>query len=513
MALPKEPRQKMINLMYLVLTALLALNVSAEIINAFKVVDNSLTSTNRVVNASTETIMASFKEKLADPSSTDKAKIWMPKAEQAVKISKAIYEDINAIKEKIKIGAGFDPSNPDAGFKEDNIDVATRIMDKEGEGEKLRKALEKYRTDIIALDPEVGAMLKDVITRTINTEIPNLSKKADLTNKTWTSVYFNMTPTVAALTMLSKFQNDIKTTENKIVNEFHNRVGQVVVRFDTYAPIVGANSTYLFPGQELQISAGIGAFSKNVKPIITIGGRNIPMGDDGVALFKTNVGNTSSSVPIKIQYKDQDGKDQVRDLKIDYTVGVPTGAFVSAEKVKVLYIGLDNELAISGGNVGDEKVTATISNGSLRKIGPGRYIASPSSPGTANVTVNADGKTAVFTFRVKSVPDPTPMVGSSTGGRIPANVFKAQMGIRADLKDFVFEGVKYDVVSYTFYATGAGFMESPGVKPGIRGFSFEPVQDILNRCRPGTTVVLDEIKAVGPDGTTRKLPTIAFNLY
>jgi gliding motility-associated protein GldM len=510
MALPKEPRQKMINLMYLVLTALLALNVSAEIINAFKVVDNSLTSTNRVVNASTQTIMASFKEKLTDPSSADKAKIWLPKAERAVEMSKAIYEQINSIKDKIKIAAGFDPQNPEGGFKEDNVDVATRIMDKEGEGKKLLEALSNYKRDILALDPEVGALFKNSLP--IDLEVPKLSNK-QMGNITWTSAYFNMTPTVAALTMLSKFQNDIKTTENKIVNEFHNRVGQVVVRFDTYAPIVGANSTYLFPGQELQISAGIGAFSKNVKPVIIIGGRNVPMDDDGVAIFKTNVGNTSGSVPIKIQYKDQDGKDQVRDLKIDYTVGVPTGAFVSAEKVKVLYIGLDNELAITGGNVGDEKVTASISNGSLRKVGPGRYIASPSSPGTANVTVNADGKTSVFTFRVKSVPDPTPMVGNSTGGRIPANVFKAQQGIRADLKDFVFEGVRYEVTGYTFYATGAGFQESPGVKPGIRGFSFDPVQDIINRCRPGTTVVLDEIKAVGPDGTTRKLPTIAFNLY
>jgi hypothetical protein len=105
------------------------------------------------------------------------------------------------------------------------------------------------------------------------------------------------------------------------------------------------------------------------------------------------------------------------------------------------------------------------------------------------------------------------MVGASTGGRMPANVFKAQQGIRADLKDFVFEGVTFSVVSYTFYATGAGFQESPGVRPGIGGNSFAPVQDLINRCRPGTTVVLDEIKAVGPGGNTRKLPTIAFNLY
>jgi len=508
MALPKEPRQKMINLMYLVLTALLALNVSAEIINAFKVVDNSLTSTNKVVNASTQTIMASFQEKLADPASMEKAKIWMPKAERAVQISKELNDYIDGLKQKIKIGAGFNPQNPDDGFKEDNIDVATRIMDKEGEGKKLYAALEKYKKEILSIDPEVGEIFKNSLS--IDLEIPKVSK---IGNVTWTSVYFNMTPTVAALTMLSKFQNDVKTTENKIVNEFHNRVGQVVVRFDTYAPIVGANSTYLFPGQELQISAGIGAFSKNVKPIITIGGRNIPMNDDGVALFKTNVGSTSGSVPIKIQYKDQDGKDQIRDLKIDYTVGIPTGAFVSAEKVKVLYIGLDNELAVTGGNVGDEKVSVSIKNGTLRKIAPGRYIAAPTSPGTANVTINADGKTSVYSFRVKSVPDPTPMVGKSTGGRIPANVFKAQESLRADLKDFVFEGVKFEVTGYTFFATGAGFQEPAGVRPGIRGNRFEPVQDLISRCRPGTTVVFDEITAVGPDGVTRKLPTMAFNLY
>jgi len=470
MALPKEPRQKMINLMYLVLTALLALNVSAEIINAFKVVDNSLTSTNKVVNASTQTIMASFQEKLADPASADKAKIWMPKAEKAVQMSKELNQYIDGLKDKIKQGAGFNPQKPDDGFKEDNVDVATRVMDKEGEGKKLYTALEKYKKEILAIDPEVGEMFKNSLP--IDLEIPKLSKNK-IGNTTWTSVYFNMTPTVAALTMLSKFQNDVKTTENKVVNEFHNRVGQVVVRFDTYAPIVGANSTYLF----------------------------------------TNVGSTSGSVPIKIQYKDQDGKDQVRDLKIDYTVGIPTGAFVSAEKVKVLYIGLDNELAVTGGNVGDEKVSVSVNNGSLRKIAPGRYIASPNATGTANITVNADGKSSVYSFRVKSIPDPTPMVGNSSGGRIASNVFKAQEGIRADLKDFVFEGVRFDVTSYTFYATGAGFQEAAGVRAGIRGNRFEAVQDLISRCRPGTTVVLDEIKAVGPDGTTRKLPTIAFNLY
>jgi gliding motility-associated protein GldM len=510
MALPKEPRQKMINLMYLVLTALLALNVSAEIINAFKVVDNSLTTTSRVVNASTETIMASFAEKKADPATREKAEIWMPKAEEAVRLTKEVSDFIEELKLKIKTEAGFDPADPNSGFKEDNIDVATRVMDKQGNGEKLRKKLEAYKNAILALDTAVGRQLANSLP--IDLSIPK-SNTTQMAKVTWTSAYFNMTPTVAALTMLSKFQNDVKTTENRVVNEFHNRVGQVVVRFDTYAPIVGANSTYLFPGQELQITAGIGAFSKNVLPQVTIGGRSVPLNEDGIAIYKTTVGNTGGSVPIKIRYQDQDGNWQERDTRVEYQVGTPTGAFVSAEKVKVLYIGLDNELAVTGGSVGDEKVQVSINNGTLRKIGPGKYIANPATTGTAIVTVNADGKTSQFTFRVKTVPDPTPMVGASNGGRMPANVFKAQQGVRADLKDFVFEGVNFTVTGYTLYVTGAGFNDAPGIRPDVKGNSFAPVEDLINRCRPGTTVVIDEIKAVGPGGNTRKLQPLVFNLY
>lgn len=509
MALPKEPRQKMINLMYLVLTALLALNVSAEIINAFKVVDSSLSKTNEVVGASTQTIMKSFEEKLTDPTTAEKARNWKPKADQAVALTRDVYDYIESLKMKIKVEAGYDPKDPNSTFKEDNIDIATRIMDKQGEGEKLKKKLEEYKTKMLAIDDSVGREFAKSIP--INLDIPKLSNNK-MGKVTWTTAYFHMTPTVAALTMLSKFQNDVKTTENRIVNEFHNKIGQVVVRFDTYEPIVGANSTYLFPGQELQITAGIGAFSKNALPQVTIGGRAVPLNDQGVAIYKTAVGAGGGSVPVVIRYKDQDGKDQVRETKIDYTVGTPTGAFVSAEKVKVMYIGLDNELAVTGGSVGDEKVSLSCNNGTPRKIGPGRYIINPSSPGSAVVTVNADGKTSQFTFRVKNVPDPTPMVGQSNGGRIPANVFKAQQGIRADLKDFVFEGVTFTVTGYTMVCVGAGF-ENAGVAPGVQGNSFGPVQNLLQKCRPGTTVVIDEIKAVGPGGNTRKLQAMAFNLY
>lgn len=509
MSLPKEPRQKMINLMYLVLTAMLALNVSAEIINAFKVVDNSLTTTNTVVDRSTGTIMESFKIKLQSPESKAKAEVWMPKAESAIQLTKTLYDYIEELKTKLKVGAGFNPSDPNSSFKEDNIDVATRIMDKQGEGEKLKVKLAEYKAAMLKLDPEVGKMFENNLP--INTEIPKL-KNTSLGKVTWASAYFHMTPTVAALTILSKFQNDVKTTENRFVNEFHNRVGQVVVRFDAFEPIVGASTTYLFPGQELEVTAGLGAFSKTKLPTVSIAGTPVTLNEKGLAVRKIKVGSTSGSVNVVVNYTDQDGNPQSKTTTINYTVGTATGAFVSAEKVKVLYIGLDNELAVSGGNVGDEKVSVSINNGSLSKIGPGRYIAKPNTPGKATITVNADGKPSSFEFRVKNVPDPVAMVGASKGGRIQSNVFKAQQGIRAELENFVFEGVTFSVTGYTFYATGNGFPD-PGVKPGIRGNTFAPVQDLIQRCKPGTTVVIDEIKAVGPDGRTRTLPTLAFNLY
>lgn len=509
MSLPKEPRQKMINLMYLVLTAMLALNVSAEIINAFKVVDNSLTTTNTVVDRSTGTIMESFKIKLQSPESKAKAEVWMPKAESAIQLTKTLYDYIEELKTKLKVGAGFNPSDPNSSFKEDNIDVATRIMDKQGEGEKLKGKLAEYKAAMLKLDPEVGKMFENNLP--INTEIPKL-KNTSLGKVTWASAYFHMTPTVAALTILSKFQNDVKTTENRFVNEFHNRVGQVVVRFDAFEPIVGASTTYLFPGQELEVTAGLGAFSKTKLPTVSIAGTPVTLNEKGLAVRKIKVGSTSGSVNVVVNYTDQDGNPQSKTTTINYTVGTATGAFVSAEKVKVLYIGLDNELAVSGGNVGDEKVSVSINNGSLSKIGPGRYIAKPNTPGKATITVNADGKPSSFEFRVKNVPDPVAMVGASKGGRIQSNVFKAQQGIRAELENFVFEGVTFSVTGYTFYATGNGFPD-PGVKPGIRGNTFAPVQDLIQRCKPGTTVVIDEIKAVGPDGRTRTLPTLAFNLY
>ncbi|HEY0730885.1 MAG TPA: gliding motility protein GldM, partial [Chitinophagaceae bacterium] len=197
MALPKEPRQKMINLMYLVLTALLALNVSAEILNAFKTVDSSLNKTNTTVSNSTATILKSFEDKLTDPTTAAKARIWHPKAQQAAELSKNMYDYIENLRNKILLAADFNPKEKgDSTYKEDNQDIATRIMVEQGEGKKLQQMLENYRKSLLVIDPIVAQELGNSLQ--VNTEMPVVQNKS---NKTWETAYFYMVPTVAAMTM------------------------------------------------------------------------------------------------------------------------------------------------------------------------------------------------------------------------------------------------------------------------------------------------------------------------
>ena len=154
MSLPKEPRQKMINIMYLVLTALLALNVSSEILNAFKTVRRSLESTNTTVNQSTGTIMASLEDKTKEEQTKERALVWFPKAQQVVSTSKELYDYIETLKNEIVTKAGGKPGDL-SGFKEDNLDIVTKMMVKEGKGEELLARLTKYKTDFLGIDSSI----------------------------------------------------------------------------------------------------------------------------------------------------------------------------------------------------------------------------------------------------------------------------------------------------------------------------------------------------------------------
>ncbi len=522
MSLPKEPRQKMINMMYLVLTALLALNVSSEILNAFKTVNNSLVTANGIIADKNNTVYTSFQKKMEDEKTAAKAAIWQPKALAAKKYADDAYAYLENMKLELKKQSDLKIENGEEHFREDNIDAPTRFFVEGPKGKELFEKLNSFKTNMLGIlrPKEFDITLQQEIRKdsiAFAKSLPldlNVPKTQNHGNNDWQSAYFRMTPTIAAITILSKFQNDIKNSEAQMVDYFIKKVGEVVLEYDQFQAIASQSSEYLMPGQELTITGGVGAFSKAATPTVTIDGAVVALNAEGVAQKKFTVeGPGSYTKRIKISFKKPDGTDGLEEKEIKYTVGSPTGASVSADAVKVLYIGLDNPLTISGGAKGAEATQASISGGSLKNLGGGKWVANVSTPGKATINVNVDGKSTPFEFRVKNVPNPIAMIGQNEGGRVAANVIKSQQGVRADLRDFVFEGVKFDIVGFTVYATGAGFTENPGISQNGGAYFNADSKKILEKLKPGSTLIIDEIRAVGPGGGTRKLQTLAFNLY
>lgn len=503
MALPREPRQKMINLMYLVLTAMLALSVSSEILNAFKTMDRSFLVANSTISQKTETLFASLQEKLNDPKTRELATNWMPKAEKARQLSEEMVNYIEDIKNKIKTESHLDPET--GKFKESDVNVPTSLMVDGKLGKELYDRLVAYKKDMLAIDPEIEKQFGNTLP--LDLAIPAVENRENRRN--WQSAYFRMTPSIAATTILTKFQNDIKNSEAQVVEFSHNKIGEVKVVYDEFQALATANAQYLLPGQEFSITAGVGAFSKNARPTVTIDGSVVPLNANGLAEYKTIAGSPGSySRKVNISFLKPDGSTSSLVKEIHYTVGAPTGLNISADAVKVLYVGLDNPISVAGtANANDLRVS--ISQGSISG-GGGKYIARVATPGTAKVTVS-DGKQSLsYDFRVRTVPTPTAMVGASKGGRMRVNDFKAQAGIRAELENFVFEGVKFTVSSYTITFTGAGYNEF--MHQSVSGNSFNPARSLIERAKPGSTITIDEIRAEGPGGS-RLLAPIAFNLY
>ena len=238
----------------------------------------------------------------------------------------------------------------------------------------------------------------------------------------------------------------------------------------------------------------------------------MPLNADGLAEYKSIAGSSGTYTRrVNISFVKPDGTTSTLTKNITYVVGDPTGLNISFDAVKVLYIGLDNPVSVGGGSGSSaDKLRVSIDNGFVTSQGKGKFIVRVNRPGDATMTIS-DGKSTIQEkVRVKSVPPPVAMVGASKGGRIRVSDFKAQSGVRAELENFIFEGVRFSVTGYTITFNGAGFPEF--MYKAVSGNSFAAARQLIERARPGTTITIDEIKASGPGGT-RTLAPIAFNLY
>jgi gliding motility-associated protein GldM len=315
--------------------------------------------------------------------------------------------------------------------------------------------------------------------------------------------------------MLSKFQNDVKNSENLAATFCVSQVGAVKLIMDKFEPLVGTSSTYLMPGEQMIVTAGLGAFNSNVKPVVTIDGRAISVNANGVAESTVSAGGTGAhSMNVSVSFVDPNtGEQKTISKKIDYTVGSPSGVAVSPDKMNVLYVGVDNPLTITAG-AGSEKVSAQFSGGTITKVSGNKYIAKPNqgASGDQSVTVLVEGKSAgKIMFRVKQLPNPTAYVGNLKPGAVPSASFKAMGGIIAKLEDSEFDA-PFEVVSYKVGALSADIPDyAPVDNKGARWAG--GAATLINKLRPGALVAITDIVVRDPAGRTRTLSnSLSYNL-
>lgn len=512
MSIPKEPRQLMINIMYLVLTAMLALNVSAEIFNAFRVVNKGLQTSNASLDKANQSLPEAIRK---FSTKEDKFKEYPALAEQTIKLSKEFNTFVDGIWTTLETESGG--RDPETGLLkgERNKDITTHLLVNEGKGEELKNKIIDYRK-------KFEDIVKRVDPKDVGTKV-NISMSVDdetwkgTDKKSWADYNFRQMPLGALEPMFSKFKNDAKSTEAAILNYLLGKVGATEsVVLDQFRVVSAPKKSYIIEGEpyeaEVFLSASASAAS-NTGISISINGANMPL-KDGVAMYKatgsgTGIKKYTATASVKNPVT---GKVTPYTSTFEYEVGRRSVA-VSADMMNVFYIGVDNPVTISAAGVSSNQMTVNGSGGglTLKSEGGSKYMARVTTPGDAKITVSAPGMQASsFPFRVKRIPDPKAKMGKKDGGRMGSGEMKAQGGLIAELENFDFNA-RCDIVG--FEMTYVAKRQDPVTATNNGGKFGDAVVRLTNSAKPGDTYYFDEVKAKCPgDGSARKINSMIFRI-
>ena len=375
---PVSPRQKMINLMYVVLMALLALNVSTEVLNGFSLVEDSLRRTTQSATMENLAVYDDFAVQMKK--NPQKVKQWYDKSQKVKAMSNKLYDLAEELKEAIVREAdGKDGDVRNIRNKED-LEAASQVMlaPGRGRGKELFDAINNYRNAMLGMVTDYKQ--KKLIASNLTTEIP---KDAMAMGKNWQEYMFEAMPTVAAVTLLSKLQNDVRYAEGAVLHTLVSNIDLKDIRVNALNAYVIPNAQTVVRGDKFSARIVMAAVDTTQVPQIFIGGKemNLPGG-----LYETIAGRTGDfTLQGYIQVENGNGELIKRDFTQKYSVVDPS-ATVSADLMNVLYAGYSNPLSISVPGVPVTKIQASMSGGTLQPVGPGKYIARPSTPGQ-NVTI------------------------------------------------------------------------------------------------------------------------------
>ncbi len=544
------PRQKMINMMYLVLTALLAMNVSKEVLLAFRSIETGIETSNKVVEDKITFLTQQLEGQASDNAKAVPLLALNKEVSEKSQSLIALIEDIKATLLSPEF-AGESEEHPGSVDKLSDIDSPTRLL-AEAEDKKTFRGLELQdkindtKKAFLEILKKVDKIKPEDITKVEQSFTLSADdfKKGERERTEWYAQFFHV-PATGAMTMLTKLENDVLSTESIITEFLLNRVSATDFKFDKLRATIQAEKAYLPGGAQYESNIFLTASSSGIKAETYVGnldwsmfkkdslGDFIPWNDvdnkmEGKHPFKgelpkivpngkltrgTAVGQNSYSGAIKIS--NPVGGFDWYPFKGSYEGAAAGGFSASPTKMNVLYIGVPNPMSITVGDAKPGTLRASLSGGSISKSGNG-WIAKVTKQGKVTLTASGttpEGKpTKSFTaeFRVKRIPDPTPTLGGKlVGGNIKKGTLKAQTGIIALLKDFDFDA-RFTVTSYNF------MLVSKGEILPVRGISGpvlnSQVKNLLNRARPKDIAIFEKIKVKGPDGTTRTLPSITFTI-
>lgn len=526
----ETPRQKMIGMMYLVLTALLALNVSKEILNSFIVVNAGLENTNQSFTKRTDNLYADFDfQKGLDPG---RVTPYWSKAQEARKLTNELYNYIEGLKKRlVKETEGIEQSVADTMqlanvSSKDNYDVTTHIMigesedGSEGIARELKEKLNTYKEKMMNL---VDTDARAVLQLPISTSDP----KNDPDHPTWELHNFFHTPLAASVTILSKLQSDVKNSEAEVVSHLLSAVNSETLKFDTVTAKVIPQSNYVLVGEEYKADVFIAAYSKTQRPTILAGdfdmsrqqfnGKpdSLPV-EKGQGKFKMIASREGF---IKwggtISLRSPRGKMLTYPFETEFIAARPA-LTVSATNMNVMYMGIENPISVSVPGIPNERLRVSISAGILIPKGNGQYTVTNVKGTKAVVSVVAemeDGQTrnmGQIEFRVKPLPKPTPKLGELTGsgGKMTKEKLASQQGLSVLYENFEFP-VKGSVNSYEITILTRG---TPQTFKSNGAYMPDAARELIKRLNRNDKVYFEGIKAQGPDGIPRDLGTLTVTI-
>jgi gliding motility-associated protein GldM len=498
-------RQKMINIMYLVLIAMLALNVSDSVLNAFKNLNDSLGASKNNVSSGVDQMFSTFEAtKLKE--SPVRAKPILDTAKLARQYADELNKYVDEIKaDFMKEGEGVDPETGDV-TKRSDMDIATRYMINQGHGKMLKNKINETREKLIGL---LNEKERANITFTLDAPDPKVVSLGQ--PKTWESANFgDGTPLTAALTVLTKIQADTKNAESEVVKKIFGKMDQALVTLDKFAAVAVAPSSYIIAGQPYTAEVFLTASDSKSNPDISVGGSRLAVTEGKGKYTVSTSGEGVRTWVGSITVKQTDGTVKTYTTPTQtYQVSKPS-AVVSPDKMNVLYIGVPNPVSVSAPGMAKEKLKVSMEGGSISGSA-GHYTATVSNIGKATITVSGDiggGKTSVLgssEFRVKRIPPPKAVFAGKSGGSTSSANIKAQDRLFAVLTGFDFDA-KFNITRYTLLIVKP--RQDAITKTGTGGTLSADMHAALNTVTPGTTVVFSNIVAVGPDGVQQEIDPI-----